>query len=286
MRGTAPLRLERFIPIKDVRKLIWRYLNVDDRTVAWAATTNQVRLRGDFAMHCIDHGYLELLQWGYEHGCSITSFEQGIGAARGHLDIVIYMDSLSIRNSKLCHRAAYGGRLDILKWGLDHGYRWEMTDSLAMTAYYGHVHVLEYALQKGASFYAEVFTYAAKGGHLECVIWLHSVHCPWDFRVCVDAATGGHLEIIRFAHLHGCPWSSEVCARAAKYGHFEVLKWARDHQCPWNSDTTFNAAHSNDIDILDWAYAQGCPMDERLRSVKFWFSKELIEWLQMKDFIQ
>ena len=52
-------------------------------------------------------------------------------------------------------------------------------------------------------------SYAAEGGHLECLKYAHEKGCPWDAKTCSEAAQRGHLECLKYAHEKGCPWDEE-----------------------------------------------------------------------------
>ena len=54
-----------------------------------------------------------------------------------------------------------------------------------------------------------------------------SVYFQWDWRTCAFAAGGGHLEVLKWLHANGCPWDEETCACAAEGDHLAVLLWAR-----------------------------------------------------------
>ena len=52
---------------------------------------------------------------------------------------------------------------------------------------------------------SETCAYAALGGHLEMVKFLHEKGCPWDSRATEYAADGGHLDVLKYLHEKGCP---------------------------------------------------------------------------------
>ena len=74
-----------------------------------------------------------------------------------------------------------------------------------------------------------VVTAAARGGHLECMKYLHENGCPWDKSVCEAAAEGGHLESLKYLYENGCPWSEWAREAAAEGGHLECMKYLREH---------------------------------------------------------
>ena len=62
---------------------------------------------------------------------------------------------------------------------------------------------------------SEACAYAARGGHLEMVKFLHEKGCPWDADTTKGAAGGGHLDMLKFLHEKGCPWNEQATADAA-----------------------------------------------------------------------
>jgi len=48
---------------------------------------------------------------------------------------------------------------------------------------------------------------AARGGHLEVLVWARGQHCPWDHRVRQQAA---NEKILQWAITHGCPDAPEA----------------------------------------------------------------------------
>lgn len=143
---------------------------------------------------------------------------------------------------------------------------------------------------------------AARGGHLEALMWARSEGCPppvdqgdrrgddsapspanepawesmawvarqatgrrpcpWDERTPAAAAKGGHPELLKWAAWRGCPWDERTTAAAAARGDLELLRWVRARGCPWNSEVTRAAAEGGHDQVLDWAAENGCPVDE------------------------
>ena len=105
------------------------------------------------------------------------------------------------------------------------------------------------------------YSYAAGGGNLEVLEWLHNTGCPWVDEITCAAATGGHLKVLKWLHNHGCPWDRWTCAYAAGSGHLRMLQWARQHNCPWTWATPAFAAEGGHLAVLQWAREHGCPWD-------------------------
>jgi hypothetical protein len=69
-KRVAPLRLERFVPQHDVRRLIWQHLTVHDREVMRCAMNPlyEPDLGLDFVRYCVVHGFASLLLWAQTSG--------------------------------------------------------------------------------------------------------------------------------------------------------------------------------------------------------------------------
>ena len=79
----------------------------------------------------------------------------------------------------------------------------------------------------------------------------------WNSKLCAHAAKGGHLEVLLWARKQGCAWNEGTCTWAAHNGHLEVLQWARANGCPWNRDTLIEARAGVHPEVLNWAIANG-----------------------------
>jgi hypothetical protein len=97
-------------------------------------------------------------------------------------------------------------------------------------------------------------TAAARGGHLECLKYLHENGCPWDEETCGRAAAFGHLECLKYLYENGCPWDERVCGSAARGGNLECLKYAHENGCPWNEWACEIAAEGGQLGCLKYLH--------------------------------
>ena len=74
--------------------------------------------------------------------------------------------------------------------------------------------------------------YAAKTGHLDCLVYAHEHGCEWDWITPAFAAKNGHLDCLVYAHEHGCEWDDSVIKCAAKNGHSHCLAYAIANKVP------------------------------------------------------
>ena len=108
----------------------------------------------------------------------------------------------------LFNTAAKEGKLEILKWGEESGYK------------------LNTMLK------CRILEDVALNGNLEVVQYLRQLGIPWNMMICSNAAKNGHLTLLKWCRANQCPWDECTCTYAAWNGHLELLQWCRANQCP------------------------------------------------------
>ena len=78
---------------------------------------------------------------------------------------------------------------------------------------------------------------------VDLLVWSRWQGAPWDdnrwcWLVCPLAAKGGHLESLIYATREGILLCPATCEGAAAGGHLGILKWARAMDCHWDGRTT------------------------------------------------
>lgn len=146
-----------------------------------------------------------------------------------------------------CTALAGEGRLNVLRWALAKGHRWDSSTCGA----------------------------AAGGGHLSVLAWPRSMGCWWGESTCAEAAGGGHFELLKWAREHGCscpfgcgaaatkgdlglranevPWGILISHAAAREGRLEILRWAKEQGCRMDSQVLDEALRGGQIEVLKWA---------------------------------
>ena len=191
------------------------------------------------------------------------------------------------------------GRLDVLKWLLDHGeviphelpvgcvagihgqkevIEWLLEipsrvqylypdntqkDVMRGAAKGGHLELIKHLREKGCEWEESACAAAAYEGHVHVLEYLRTNDCPWGEGACTCAASGNQLDTLKWLRERGCPWDFNAPAMAAENGHFEMLKWMREHGCPgWDEYTFARAASSGNLEMIKWMHDNGCPWDE------------------------
>ncbi len=66
--------------------------------------------------------------------------------------------------------------------------------------------------------------------YVALLAWLHTqvpLHESYTGQLCMYAARGGHLATLQWLHKHGAPWDTWTCTSAAASGHLATLQWSR-----------------------------------------------------------
>ncbi|WBR14601.1 Ankyrin repeat protein [Pandoravirus kuranda] len=139
-------------------------------------------------------------------------------------------------------RAGADGRLDLLHLicELDDNTREWSPDALRWAARNGHVDCVLYLRETGCDWDARTCAAAAEAPAVDCLRFLRESGCPWDASTLADAARYGSLDCLRYAHENGCPWDSKTWAAAVNGGHAECIAYLRDHNCPGSQPSPEN----------------------------------------------
>ncbi len=134
--------------------------------------------------------------------------------------------------------------------------------SIQTAARKGYLGILKWFKEEiGWTLDKRISFYAAQGGQLEVLQWLHSCGVPMDKQeACQEASANGHVEVVKWLVDSGdCRLKAITFTHFAQNGDLEMLKWLKDHKCPWNYWTTYNAAKNGHLEALIWLIDNGCP---------------------------
>ncbi len=136
--------------------------------------------------------------------------------------------------------------------------------------------------------YWSIDRYAAKGGHLEVLKWLHGQGFTLNDRLLEAASRRGHLHILtwlvsignKFKDEKPYVWHNSCFREAAEGGHMETLNWLEKQGCPLfpnpeltklrrfffpsvfsssEDDTTCRVAKNGHLDALKWLMQRNFP---------------------------
>jgi len=194
------LNLHQWIPQRDIRKMIYKLLDWNDRRIVEYAHTNKLSLLNNIhQLDCAQHGYLSMLQWMY---CDL------------HFPI----------NEAVYIFAAQYGHLNVIKWARSIKCPWDQWTTL-FAARYGHLELLDWLYENGCPLGPSICDSAAIGGHLHIMKWLHSKDCKWSENTTVNAADCGYLELFQYLIDNGCLWNRGRCLRSR---FPKIVEWIRN----------------------------------------------------------
>lgn len=120
--------------------------------------------------------------------------------------------------------------------------------------------------------------WAAIGGHLNCLKYLHENNFTWDYKTIKEALAYGNFECFKYAIENGC--EPEInCDHYCEYAIFgknlDCLKYLREHtftqyNFTWNEYTFAVAAKYGKLEFLIYMYENGCPFN----NIAFEFAKK------------
>jgi hypothetical protein len=170
--GRAPLpqrvcymNLEQWIPIKDLRNLVYRNLTEHDRALvklAHDSRASPMKLYSDrwFQIKCAAEGYLSLLK----HLGSAVMFSEdrlaNAAAYHGHIHVLEWFKANGGDMSHAVFEAAVRGNLQTVQWFHDNCFEWSYFDCF----------------------------YVARQGHLNIIQWAVNNKCDIDIESCIRAA--------------------------------------------------------------------------------------------------
>jgi hypothetical protein len=123
--------------------------------------------------------------------------------------------------------------------------------------------------------YMEFLCLAALHGSLECLRWVINSgdpvfglytaghlpeHCK--SKVGVFAADGGHIHVLKWLHSNGLlpqqlDYDDSLCTCAAKHNHYEAVVWLFDHGYLPGPRTCAAAALAGNMELLQWLLVRG-----------------------------
>ena len=109
-----------------------------------------------------------------------------------------------------CANAAGHGHLECLKYLHEEvKATWDAGTGI-WAAENGHLHILEYLVERKYDEYGVVFgeacKYAAENGHLDCLKYLHeTAKAPWDYLTVREAHENNHTDCVQYLLDNNCP---------------------------------------------------------------------------------
>ena len=126
-----------------------------------------------------------------------------------------------------CRKVAQTNKLELLKWIREEKKCEWGGGTINAAAYQGNLEMVKYCVANECPVDEWACAYAADGGHLECLKYLHEeVKAPWGPQTANWAAENGHLHILEYlVERKYNKYVESACQYAAKFGHLDCLKY-------------------------------------------------------------
>ncbi len=151
------------------------------------------------------HGFIDVIQYGIDHGCKI--------------------------DWEVCENAAYNGHIDIIKWiDINKNHKKfkcgaAFDNNIAeYAALNGHLNIVILADKLGLNIDSNLVAAAASGGHIDVVRWLIKKGYAIHPNVIARTAMCGQLKMLKSLKKIG-PWHPDTAYYAKSYGEMKVYNW-------------------------------------------------------------
>jgi len=237
--STLQLAMEPCVKEYGEEFFLGKVAELDDLTfLRWAREEKGLKWDKWVSSAAAEQGNLEMLKYCFEHGCPLDDYTAVCAAHNGHLGCLKFLieDAKVDWYDQMACAAAEGGHLEILRYCASKK-ECQMTSN------------------------ANVMIFAAFGGHIGCVNYLHQIGVPWSKEVPIYASQAGKIEILERIHELGCPLNEDACSEAALHGHLDLLKFLRNElKCPWDSGTPALASLRGHKEVLQWCFQNDVPI--------------------------
>lgn len=244
--NTVPLRLDRWIPIKDVRRLIWRYLRPIDILV----------------LHCVHNSKYNNFDWNKFHGYDAARY--------GSINLIEWMIGNGfVWNMYFTIRAIWHNHTNVFDWALFQKKEPVSLYHLKALLHHNRLDVLDrfYYLYKDL-FNSTFYGASASYGHISGMEWLEAHGVPIDAEIIfICAAKEKRRNVITWMLGKGYHIDEkyELSKFALMLRDIEFIQWLREHGMPWGDifveDDEEDPWDSIDKNFLLWLQKNGAPIN-------------------------
>jgi hypothetical protein len=163
--------------------------------IKWATSITKKFNAEEAACIAVGREYMYMLEWlvaEYPYaGLSVQKF----AAQVGQFDALEILHKRRMIDSRAFAGAAWGGRIDVMKWLLSHGY--EPAHDITLDA--------------------------TLNGQLEALEYLLSIGIEWHYKACENAAKYS-VQTLEWALDHGAPWKESIADWADYFGRYDIVE--------------------------------------------------------------
>jgi hypothetical protein len=174
---------------------------------------------------------------------------------------------------RFCSLVAKTNKLELLKWVREEKKcDWDEW-TINRAAEQGNLEMVKYCVANECPINMNACAYAAQGGHLEVLKYLHEeVKAPLNSLTASFAALNGHLHILEYlVEREYDEYNEGACTFAAMNGHLDCLKYLRETaKAPWDEDAICSAHERNRIlgnrtECVQYLLDNNCPLPTNWR---------------------
>jgi hypothetical protein len=162
-----------------------------------------------------------------------------------------------------CLQVAETNKLELLKWIREEKKcEWNKW-TIIVAARQGNLEMVKYCVANDCPIDGRACAWAADGGHLEILKYLHEeVKAPWDDCTASSAAHNGHLHILEYlVERKYDQYDTWACKFAAMNGHLNCLKYLHETaKAPWDDWSVFYAHEKNHPECVQYLLDNNCPL--------------------------
>ena len=168
-----------------------------------------------------------------------------------------------LSGTRFCWKVAKTNKLQLLKWAREEKKcEWDHL-TINRAAEQGNLEMVKYCVANECPISTWACAYAADGGHLEVLKYLHEeAEAAWDLRTATWAAENGHLHILEYlVERKYDKYHEGACQLAANNGHLDCLKYLHETaKAPWNLWAVRYAHENNQTECLQYLLDNNCPL--------------------------
>lgn len=202
-------------------------------------------------------GYINILEFAREFGCSWDEDLSYIALSNGHKDLFVWAEEHGYKDYDsdfICRAAVEYGSFELLKWlAMERGFKCNKY-VFHKAALLGNIEILKWAKWYECNWTSYTCAFAAQGGQLETLEWLIENGCPVDKHTLYYAADGGQIEILVYMKEmnYAIEFDEVISVRAAENGQLEVLKWLKENNYPCDQYASIYANEKGFADVAEW----------------------------------
>src|SRR5579872_1788546 len=167
----------------------------------------------------------------------------------------------SIQYMKMCDEAASAGDLEVLKWFIGLGYKYDHY-TCKMAAKHGHLAVLRYLISYNSFLDQKICNAAARYGHFELLKWMIiQKNYPIYNKIIIKAAKSNKLEVLKWVYtmfdtdmwfiiMIDTDIGPKISGYAASGKNIEMLEWAKPKACYHPPSFMYKAAKHGHFDLV------------------------------------